>query len=148
MVDLSLINAFILRKAVTKEEKMPLFEFKLAVAVAMIHADLTDPTSLAAASLREGQAMRAIMQAAAAGQDARTGDDAAAAAGQQGRAGDPVDAVRYDRANHWPEASGLKRPKCCRVKGCMLRSMFKCSKCGVFLCIKPNNNCFLKYHTA
>jgi len=110
-----------LKKAVTGSSHMPLFEFKLAVATALMYAEnLPDPLGGAAAVLRDG------------------GPAAAA---------DLEDAVRLDGTNHWPEPMG-KIPKCCRVKGCKLRSLIRCSKCKVFLCMKANSNCFLTYHTT
>ncbi len=138
-IDLSLVNAFILRKTATDNPRMPLFEFKLAVAQALMYAEnLAEPLAPAAAVLREGQAAAVLRE----GQ--------AAAVVQEGQAAHtvpvPEDAVRLDRINHWPEPEG-KIPKCCRLKGCKLRSLIRCSKCKVYLCLKANANCFMQYHT-
>jgi len=116
MADLSLINSFILRKTATSNSKLPLYEFKLAVATALMYAEnLPEPLAPAAAVLREVE--------------------------------NTVDAVRLDRVNHWPEVNS-KIPKCCRLKGCKLRSQIRCTKCKVYLCLKANVNCFVEYHTA
>ena len=116
LIDLSLINAYILRKG---DSGLPLYEFKLSVATALMYGENL-PEPLAQAAL--GPPLFNITTA------------------------QPEDAIRLDMVNHWPEAV-VKLPRCCRLKGCKLRSVFRCSKCGVFLCLKANNNCFVKYHT-
>lgn len=126
-MDTSLINAYILRKAVLNNERLPLFEFKLAVSTALMHAEnFSEPLSRAAAVLRE-----VIPRAA-------NGDPIAGPS--------PVDAVRLDGMNHWPEQVA-KVGRRCRVSGCSLRSTFWCTKCCVYLCIKGGKLCFVEYHT-
>ena len=66
-IDLSLVNAFILRKTATDNPRMPLFEFKLAVAQALMYAEnLAEPLAPAAAVLREGQAAAVLREGQAA----------------------------------------------------------------------------------
>lgn len=55
--------------------------------------------------------------------------------------------VRLDMVGHWSQFQGdHKNPQRCKLQ-CGKRSVFYCSKCGVYLCIKEGRNCFLEYHT-
>jgi hypothetical protein len=126
--DVSFINAFILRKEQTGD-KMPLHQFKLSVATALMYAkNLSEPLSRASSVLRG------------------PGDGACAANGDLVGKVDPTDAVRRDGQNHWPVFTAMV-PRRCRVAGCKARSCLSCSKCAVYLCVKREHNCFVKYHT-
>ncbi len=60
-IDLAVVNAFILKKAVT-QEKLSLYLFKLEVARALMHADsLSNPTSVAALLLQTAAAPRYVL---------------------------------------------------------------------------------------
>ena len=123
-LDLALINAFIIKKETTNFYKLKLFEFKLEVAKSLMYSEHSpEPMSVTAINLREGQAVVNYETAP-----------------------NPTESVRFDCMNHWPEAV-VNKPKCCRLKGCKLRSVFRCSKCMVFLCNKGNKNCFKIFHT-
>jgi hypothetical protein len=54
----------------------------------------------------------------------------------------PVDAVRYDGVEHWPEHTEYQRCKYCK-KG---QASTRCSKCNVYLCYVAKRNCFVAYH--
>ena len=126
-VDVSLVNAFIMGKAVTGTMNLPLFEFKLDVATALMYGEnFQEPLSRAEAVLREVEPRAA------------NGDPVAGPS--------PTDAVRLDGMNHWPEQAA-KVGRCCRVSGCKLRSTYWCTKCRVYLCLKGKFNCFVEYHT-
>ena len=94
----------------------------------MYAGNLPEPLAPAAAVLREGEAAQGVQAAA-------------------GVVPHPADAVRLDRIDHLPEVEG-KISKCCRMKGCKLRTLTRCTKCKVFLCLKATKNCFLQYHTV
>lgn len=129
--DLALINAFILRKAQQNSPTLPLYEFKLAVATALMHADnFSEPLSRAAVLLRD----QGLVDAGRAGNGDPVGWP------------DPSDASRLDGSNHWP-AFVANRPRTCRLRGCKQRSTVWCSKCRVYLCVKSKQNCFVLYHT-
>ena len=125
-VDVSIVNAFIMRRAITGAKNLPLFEFKLDVATALMYGEnFVELLTRSAAVLRE------VVPRAA------NGDPVAGPS--------PTDAVRLDGMNHWPEQAA-KVPRCCRVMFCKLRSTYWCSKCNVYLCLKGKNNCFVNYH--
>src|SRR5277367_5911367 len=62
----------------------------------------------------------------------------------------PVPEVRKDGVGHWPvyvEKKGrCKRPGC---KGIIKTQCIKCCASGssIYLCVTPQNNCFVKFHT-
>ena len=128
-VDLTLVNSYILRKAVTGQEGLPLFKFKLDVALSLMFAEnFGEPMSAAVVLLRQQGEKRA-----------ENGDPVGD--------GEPVDAVRLDGHNHWPDnvASDQRR---CRLPGCKKKSVVWCAKCKVYLCLKKDRNCFVRYHTV
>jgi len=127
--DLSLVNAFVLFKEAKDKPSMPLFQFKLSVALSLMYCeDLSEPLSRAA-----------IQLATASLRKAANGDPISVA--------DPEEAVRLDGYGHFPEVIAQQQRRC-KVAGCLQRSVVWCSKCQVYLCLKRDRNCFLKYHTA
>ena len=56
----------------------------------------------------------------------------------------PLDDVRFDGMEHWPEVTD-KRMRC-RVMRCKSQSHTRCTKCGVYLCLSKQKNCFADYH--
>jgi hypothetical protein len=128
-VDVATVNSFILRKVVTDNRKLPLFEFKLEVARALMYAEnFSDPLSRAAVVLRHGGLERA------ANGDPISGPE-------------PPRAFRLDGVHHWPD-NVASMPKCCRLTGCKGRTTFWCTKCRAYLCIKKGKNCFMLYHAS
>ena len=127
--DLCVVNAYILRKAVTQEEALPLYKFKLDVALALMFAEnFGEPMSAAAVLLRQEGEKRA-----------ENGDPVGD--------GEPVDAVRLDGLNHWPDNVASEQRRC-KLPGCKKKSVIWCRKCRVYLCIKKDRNCFVLYHTV
>lgn len=125
-IDVALANSFILRKKVTDNPKLPLYEYKLAVATALMYAEnLSAP----------GRADIPYLDVAA--ERAANGDPVGGA--------DPTDAVRTDGHNHWPEFAASK-PRRCKLQGCKVSSTVWCTKCKVYLCLKGRKNCFVEYH--
>lgn len=123
-LDLSVINAYIIHKV---QKKMPLFEFKLEIAMALMYGEsFGDPMAQGEVVLRQ-------------------------AAREFAENGEPIggvvrDTVRFDGYSHFPEIVSLKG-RYCKVRGCEKRSTIWCNKCHVYLCIKKGQNCFLKFHT-
>jgi hypothetical protein len=124
-LDLALVNSFILYK---EKEQLPLFEFKLDVAVSLMYGEVFDsPMAIGAIMLR---------QAAVAG-FAENGDPIGS---------EVLDFIRYDGMNHLPEfAANMGRT--CKLQGCKKRSVIWCKKCRVYLCLKKDQNCFVEFHT-
>lgn len=58
----------------------------------------------------------------------------------------PMNEIRYDAVNHWPELDGKKTGTRCKNEDCKQKSHFYCSKCEVHLCLTKDRNCFKKYH--
>lgn len=58
-------------------------------------------------------------------------------------------AIRTDRTGHWPQHSEQKG-KCafCSSKTKQVFSRVKCLKCGVFLCLNKDRNCYLLFHSS
>lgn len=55
----------------------------------------------------------------------------------------PVEDVRYDCYDHWPEPTNDKK----RCKLCIkMYSQTKCSKCNLYLCLNQKRNCFVVFH--
>jgi hypothetical protein len=129
-VDLSLVNAFILRNHASGERQVAkLYQFKLEVATSLMHADsLAEPLSRAAILLNTDEVEKSAK-----------GDPVGDA--------NPPDGMRMDGLNHWPN-SVATRARCCRLKGCKKRSTVWCTKCKVYLCMKKGLNCFVQYHTV
>lgn len=133
--DLATINAFIMRREHLKTPKMPLFEFKLEVARALMFSGrLPDPMAVVAAVLDNDD-------------EDGDGDNARKSKHGDPKGGPiPTDDVRYDGKDHWPE-NAAKRARRCRLSGCKGMSCIWCSKCKVYLCVKKDSNCFMFFHT-
>lgn len=127
--DVALVNAYILRKARTGQQDLPLYRFKLDVALALMFAEnFGEPMSAAAVLLRrQGQKL------------AENGDPVGD--------GEPTDAVRLDGLNHWPNNVACEQRRC-KLPGCKKKSVVWCTKCRVYLCVKKEQNCFVLFHTA
>lgn len=52
----------------------------------------------------------------------------------------PVQQVRQDEIGHWPIVGDSR--KRCKKSGCDAKTVFRCSKCNVPLCITKERNCF------
>ena len=57
----------------------------------------------------------------------------------------PSKDLRLDGMGHWPIVAQRNR---CRHPNCKDRTVIKCQKCNIFLCLQKNRNCFLTYHTT
>ena len=130
--DLALVNAYVLYKQMTS---LPLYKFKLDVALALMYGEVVD----------DPMEIQAVMEENA---------DAATMAAN----GDPIGAaevhasIRFDRVDHHG-GIGATKGRTCKVPGCKQRSVMWCKKCKVYLCIKKEKegetlNCFEKFHKA
>ncbi|CAF1306090.1 unnamed protein product [Didymodactylos carnosus] len=53
--------------------------------------------------------------------------------------------LRYDGNEHWPKF--VKSRLRCKYEECELKTQWTCSKCELHLCIQPQHNCFVAFHT-
>lgn len=60
----------------------------------------------------------------------------------------PSNEIRYDNIGHLPHIDDFLSPTRCKLEGCKLKSHYFCDKCKVHLCLKLDNNCYLKFHTG
>ncbi|CAF3938084.1 unnamed protein product [Rotaria sp. Silwood1] len=56
-------------------------------------------------------------------------------------------ALRYDGHEHWPMFQQGKNGLLCKNEGCKQRTKWTCTKCNIHLCLHPEHNCFISYHT-
>lgn len=56
----------------------------------------------------------------------------------------PTLEVRSDAVGHWPVV--VTERQRCKVAKCKGQSVYRCSKCGVHLCLNKNKNCFREFH--
>ena len=56
----------------------------------------------------------------------------------------PMDEIRLDNIGHLP-VHKTDKGRCRRCKTSIIRTM--CAKCGVYLCLTSDKNCYLDYHT-
>lgn len=59
------------------------------------------------------------------------------------RANHPLESVRYDQMNHFPEWGTKKSCKLCKKS----ETHTFCTKCNLHLCFSKAKNCFSKYHS-
>lgn len=52
--------------------------------------------------------------------------------------------VRCDSLDHWPLYDDTRQR--CKFPTCKSFSHFKCSKCGLHLCLTKSHNCFVSFH--
>ena len=55
--------------------------------------------------------------------------------------------LRYDKYDHWPVLCDLKNVQRCKMEDCKGKSMFKCSKCKIYLCLN-RRDCFVAFHNT
>ena len=105
LLDLCVINAWLLYRAAGAERTLPLCTFKLGLALALIRSErpvLERPPVVHAA----------IKSAKSVSED-----------------------VRYDRVDHFSiRDTEASFPQRCKLEECSKKSQFKCRKCGVVLC--------------
>lgn len=58
----------------------------------------------------------------------------------------PSKSIRYDGFHHWPEHVATPCAQRCRREGCKSKCRIRCRKCGVFLCLSLQNDCFFLFH--
>lgn len=59
----------------------------------------------------------------------------------------PVEDIRFDKVDHWPEYSEKKHQDRCKNEGCKKKTYIYCGKCRIPLCIQRESNCFRNFHS-
>lgn len=59
----------------------------------------------------------------------------------------PVDEVRFDGVGHPCQKLSYSERKTCKYPNCKSRTQAYCPKCKLHLCSSSKNNCFIKFHT-
>lgn len=59
----------------------------------------------------------------------------------------PIADVRYDGFNHWCKFVDATGKKMCKNPGCKSRTQSFCTKCQLNLCNTPAKSCFIEFHT-
>lgn len=58
----------------------------------------------------------------------------------------PLNDLRYNGINHWPEIDGNRNASRCRGEQCNQKTHCFCTECKVHLCLTKNRNCFKNFH--
>ena len=79
------------------------------------------------------------------GRPCRVGDGAISPAKTRRRSAIiPQTDIRSDQVAHWPEMVTADQRQRCKV--CHTLTQTRCEKCTIFLCIRPNRNCYKLFH--
>ena len=135
LVDIAKVNAWILYKRHYEQTKLmlpnqsnnfkKLLEFSNDISYALIGADKVAPTS-------------------SRGRPPKRRSTDPILRGKASAVALPVHDIRYDQVGHWPEAVTKKN----RCRNCDMTCRMKCSKCKIYLCVLPDRNCFVDFHSA
>lgn len=135
LVDIAKVNAWILyrRHYQQRQEREPskggksktFLDFSSEIAEGLTRADKINPTS-------------------SRGRPAKRRSIEPVARGKKPAVVLPIADVRYDQVGHWPQPISQKN----RCRNCEMTCRMKCSKCGVYLCLLEDRNCFKDFHTT
>lgn len=145
MIDLCMVNAWLLWRRVNENTYMPLFDFKLAVSEHMRKAgkviSKAKKRGRSASLLGTPTSSRAGTPNSMPGSPVPSKRSRKAPARHQDL---PLTSVRTDNVDHFPIWVKNQRQLC---QNCSkLRSYTKCEKCEVFLCYNEKRNCFKDFH--
>ncbi|XP_055932210.1 piggyBac transposable element-derived protein 2-like [Argiope bruennichi] len=128
LLDLTIINAWLLYKRVHKQKRnsekpMKLVTFRLQLAETLcLHGQVK--------SLKRGRPSSA---------EETVGKQSKKACRKE-----PPKDIRFDRIDHWPEHSTNKQR--CKMLNCKGFTRVQCMKCSIPLCFYKEKNCFRDYH--
>lgn len=121
LLDLCIVNAWLLYKAAKPEATIPLAYFKLEVAESLIVARQALPAPVAHTHPGKTFSAKNVCKDA-----------------------------RFDHVDHLPQKRDMKNAMRCKQEGCNRKTLFICRKCEVFLCITGKNgeeDCFFLFHS-
>jgi len=129
LIDMMVVNAWILyRDCCTRsgeQKSMRLRDFKADIAAVFCNTDL---------EVRPNKKGR------------RSRNDGSPPTKYRRCAPRPQEHLRTDGNQHWPEWS--ERRGRCRLAGCKGSTRVRCSKCKIFVCFTPKQNCFRLFHNS
>lgn len=121
LLDLCIVNSWLLYRVVIPDCAMQLVDFKLDVARALILQRIADLQYVAPTHGAKCHSARGVNEDA-----------------------------RYDLVDHFPVRNKeLKNGQRCKFPGCSRKSMFMCRKCQVYLCLTSKDedeDCFYAFH--
>jgi len=121
-------NAWILHKKNNPEKKMLLREFILSVSRSLIQTNKLNSRKLNFLVISNKTQKEATVKPMSS--NLKTNED-----------------MRFDNLDHWPVLVKTDNErKRCKISSCKKYTKTKCSKCGVFLCLVTDRNCFFNYH--
>lgn len=127
LLDLTLINSWILYRKNCKEKTITLVQFKIEVADCLCRANMQNK------GIKRGRPSGNNME-----QQIQTKKKKGPTSYV------PPKDVRTDAVGHWPsyttERTRCKKPNCKKL------TYVKCDKCGLHLCFNKDNNCFREFH--
>lgn len=141
MIDLCVVNAWILWRRKNTNDYLSLFAFKLAISEHLCKVGKFLPRKRGRPSLtespsssRQGSPLLSNPGTPVSSKKMRKNPE---------RHQDiPLNSVRTDNIGHWP--SWQKKRQHCVV--CSMKTYTKCTKCKVFLCYNDKRNCLVTFH--
>ncbi|XP_046679337.1 piggyBac transposable element-derived protein 2-like [Homalodisca vitripennis] len=126
LVDMAVVNAWILHSSMQEENKVSQKEFRTELAVTLCSIGMKEtPKRGRPSSSQNDPEVKKRMKASSAPR--------------------PPFPVVKDRTDHWPIWDD-KRNRC-KMDNCKGNTNVKCSKCNLNLCFHSKKNCFKAYHT-
>lgn len=123
LLDLCIVNSWLLYRASREDCQMQLAFFKLSVAKGLIFSHKPPQTPLPLYNRNQNIVSQP---------DRSVSDD-----------------VKYDRFDHFPKKMTVAFAQRCKFAGCKRKTKFMCRKCSVYLCVDSKDgdeNCFFLYH--
>ena len=125
-IDMAAVNAWILHRRSHGEHRMKFLEFKYALAKQMLSwCDISDGSESSSESEEQGgkPPKRARVP--------------------------PLPSPRLvATGKHLPRAHVRKEFRRCRNAGCSMKTGTECRTCGIFLCCRPERDCFYEFHVS
>ena len=125
-IDMAAVNAWILHRRSHGEQRMKFLEFKYALAKQMLSwCDISDGSGSSSDSEDQGRQppKRARVP--------------------------PIPSPRLvATGKHLPRAHVRKEFRRCRNAGCSMKTGTECRTCGIFLCCRPERDCFYEFHVS
>ncbi|KAG0430866.1 hypothetical protein HPB47_022323 [Ixodes persulcatus] len=124
LIDIAVVNSWLLYRRLTPGCTMQLGKFKLSVATGLIQAKA-----------------RAVEQPGSSCSEFPTAPKRRLPV----KASSVMTDVRYDQVGHFPRQDAATAQRC-KMTECKRKSTYICQKCKVNLCIDGRSDCFFRFH--